>query len=327
MEYQQWWGGAARKRLPLDTIQKIEQLRASQKLDTRIEDFDKKSRLKVWLLYFTSLLCFLAYQVLPQSFLVNILLVLVLGLFSIPYVRVFMHSQMHWGLGGGKLTKFMLDHFISLIFAVPQTGYVFGHRAHHRYDNDYNPNGLPKDLQSTYIFSKNGQPTPLVPWLLFYVFIYQIFVHALLVFQNGKLKDKASYLMELTIIGVFHWLLYSVDSGLYLTVYLPGLMLAWTASGIVLYMMHAVDMDTYSVHPTNDSLSPFFNSFGDNDGYHLEHSLFPSLHPIHLEKAHSFFALPATQCSKRHYVLELFARKLKLNRNDLKNTQLADLKD
>jgi hypothetical protein len=73
------------------------------------------------------------------------------------------------------------------------------------------------------------------------------------------------------------------------------------ASATVLYMMHAVNADEYVIHPTNTCTDRFFNSFGDNDGYHLEHTLFPSIHPLFLPKVHGLLQCDPRQIFPIHY--------------------------
>ena len=53
-------------------------------------------------------------------------------------------------------------------------------------------------------------------------------------------------------------------------------------SAITLYMMHAVDLEKCHVHPTLNCANRLFNWFADNGGYHIEHSLYPTLHPAFL---------------------------------------------
>lgn len=304
-----WWNGKARSVLPSEIRNHVHRWQGEMSTSEGVKAFDKKSRLKVYLLYLTTVTCGLVHWLVGDNVTLDILLVLVMGLFSIPYTRVFMHSQMHWGMGGNQFTRFLLDHFISLQFSIPQRGYVYGHREHHKYDNDYNEQGYPRDLQSTFLFSKDGRPSHPCLWLAFYVLVYQHFIHAYLVLKGGKSKDILSYLMELSVIVLMHVVLFVGFNAFYLHAYLPALCVAWTASGIVLYMMHAVDSDTYTVHPTNNSLSPFFNSFGDNDGYHIEHTLFASLHPLYLERLHAMLPVAEEQRLPRHYVVEFFRRK------------------
>ena len=309
-----WWGGAARRRMSEDILSIYDDLREKSSDKENVDLFDKKTRLKVYILYGTFVACFLAYYFLPFSVYLSVALAIVMGFFAIPYLRVFMHSEMHWGVGSKGLSRVFFKHFLSLLFSVSQTGYVYGHRAHHRYDNDYNPSGFPKDLQSTYIFSKSGRPTNPLVWLAFYVLVYQQFIHAYLVFSGKVITDKIWMIVELAVIVAFHSAMYIYFFDFYLFSYLPALLIAWVGSGIVLYMMHSVDADSYKIHPTNNSLSKFFNTFGDNDGYHLEHSLFPSIHPKYLKEMAECVDLDDSQNLKDHYVIAFF--KLKRNINE-----------
>lgn len=306
-----WCDGAARRGIDEAVRMRVLDWQQEARASEEVEHFDRHSRRKVALLYAVSFACFAAYQWSSGNGFVAAASLLTMGLFSIPYTRVFMHSQMHWGMGGTAVTQFLVRHFISLQFSVPQTGYEYGHRLHHRYDNDFNPKGLPRDLQSTYVFSRNGKPTPALLWLPFYLLFFQTLVCAYLVLRGGKWRDILGYLMELGAILGLHATLFGYTQDFYLSVYLPALLLAWTASGIVLYVMHEVDARQYGVHPTNNSHSRFFNGFGDNDGFHIEHTLFPGLHPLYLERLHRLLPTPPQQNLKNHYVIAFVKKALR----------------
>jgi len=226
----------------------------------------------------------------------------VLGLVALPLLRVFMHSQAHWRVGNGPVRNWLLDRGISLLFGISQTGYKYGHLAHHRYDNDYDPTGFPRDLQSTYIFSRDRRPTNIWLWCAFYVFVYQHFVHLFHVLNAPKRGESAWYALETGLIAAFHVGLYSLWPGFYLAVYLPSLLLGWFVSAVALYMMHAVEHDDYEVHPTLNVREPLFNWLGDNDGYHLEHSLFPHVHPAYLKQLSDLVGPPEQQMLDQQYV-------------------------
>jgi fatty acid desaturase len=297
----QWWNGEARKKLQPDVVEQARKWQV-QENHSAIKQFDFFSRIKILFLFS----CFLVVLALHTQFVdrthISWLAIFVLGFFVIPYTRIFMHSQMHWGMGGSKVTHFVLDHFVSLLFSIPQTAYTLGHRMHHRFDNDFSSNGLTKDLQSTYIFSRNGgSPTGILIWVPYYMFAFQHFIAPFLVLRDGKPREKFWYVVELLVIIAFHLTLYYFVPHFYISAYIPGLLLAWLSSAIVLYMMHAVDANEYLIHPTNTSLSKFFNKFGDNDGYHLEHTLFPAVHPLYLPQLHKLIEPTGTQVFMDHY--------------------------
>lgn len=209
-----------------------------------------------------------------------------LGMFWIPLTRLFMHSQMHWKFGASKFQNFILDHGIGLIFSLPQTSYAVGHRFHHKFDNDWAPNGLPNDLQSTFMFSKTEEPISIRLWAPYYMFIFQLILTPYWVYKHGTKREKFWFPFEQALIIGFHYFLFRLDPQCYFIIYIPALLLAWFNSSLALYMMHAVRADEYALHPTNNCHHNAFNSFGDNDGYHLEHSLFAAIHPIHLPALH-----------------------------------------
>jgi fatty acid desaturase len=298
----QWWNGKARAKLPDAVLLDARRWQSSRHSET-VQQFDKRSRLKVSMLFIGFLLVMLVYRFVPIHVSVTVCAVLVLGTFFIPYTRIFMHSQMHWGLGGGPISRFLLGHFVSLLFSVPQTGYSFGHRMHHRFDNDLDSNGRPKDLQSTYIFSRGSKPTHPLLWIPYYIFVFQHLITAFLVLHKGNGRERLWFMVELGAIVIFHFTLWVEVPIFYLSVYLPALFLAWIGSAVVLYMMHAVDAEDYIIHPTNTSISPFFNRFGDNDGYHIEHTLFPGVHPLYLPRLHAVMDLDPRQILREHYVV------------------------
>jgi fatty acid desaturase len=266
------------------------------------------TQVKVGLIYAAFFAALTAYVVSGGHAAVAAVGIAVLGLLAISFLRVFMHTQAHWKFGNGPIRNWLLDHGLSILFSVPQTGYKYGHLAHHRYDNDYDPSGFPKDLQSTYIFSRNRRPTNLWLWCVFYLVVYQHAVHLFHVLNAPKRREIAWYAFEYLLIAAFHAGVYWLSPGFYLTVYLPALALAWCVAAVSLYMMHAVDLDEYEVHPTLNSHDPWFNWFGDNDGYHLEHSLFPNLHPAFLKMASDLIQPPEQQVLSGQYVTAALER-------------------
>jgi fatty acid desaturase len=215
-----------------------------------------------------------------------------------------MHSQSHWGVGNGPVRNFLLDHTISVLYGTPQTGYKYGHLAHHRYDNDFDSRGFPKDLQSTYVFSRNGKPANVWLWCLYYMIVYQNAIHLFHVLNAARRREVLWYAVEMGLIVAFHMALWQFSSAYYLAVYLPTLTVAWLVSALTLYMMHAVDLERFHVHPTLNTCNRMFNVIGDNGGYHLEHSLYPNLHPVFLDKASALIQPPAKQTLTGPYVTE-----------------------
>jgi fatty acid desaturase len=235
---------------------------------------------------------------------VAVVSVAVMGLLALPFLRIYMHTQAHWGLGNGPVRNFLLDRGISVLFSQPQTGYKYGHLAHHRYDNDFDARGFPKDLQSTYVFSRDGRPSNIWLWCLFYVVVYQNAIHLFHVLNAPRRREVLWYALETALIVGFHLALWQVSSAYYLAVYLPSVGVAWVVSAVTLYMMHAVDLDDFHVHPTLNTRSRLFNLLGDNGGYHLEHSLYPNLHPAFLAEASALIKPPADQVLAGPYVTE-----------------------
>jgi len=286
----------------------LKQVREWNKLSTASKDeairkANVKTQIKIASLYGMLALAMLGYVASGGHVIAQAAGIVVLGLFAIPFVRVFMHSQAHWKIGNGPIRNFLLDHGLSMLFSIQQSGYKLGHFAHHLYDNDFDPRGFPKDLQSSYVFSKDGKPANMLLWCLFYVGIYQSAVHIFHVMNTRKLKVAASFVFETLLIAGFHYGMYSISSGFYFGVYLPALAIAWTVAAIALYMMHAVELDKFTFYHAINCLDPFFNWFGDNDGYHIEHSLFPNVHPLYLKEANALIKPPKSQEIHENYVI------------------------
>jgi fatty acid desaturase len=249
-----------------------------------------------------------AYLATGGHWLVALVSVLGLGLVLLPIIRLHMHVHAHWKSGNGPVRNWLLDRCTSLLFGISQTGYKHGHLAHHRYDNDFDARGFPRDLQSTYLFSRNGKPTNIWLWCAFYIVVYQHAIHLFHVLNAPRRRELLWYACEYALIAALHVALYSVSPGFYLGVYLPALGLAWLVAALGLYMMHAVDLDQYRLHPTLNSHSRLFNWVGNNDGYHLEHSLYPNLHPAFLDRASALIGPPQEQVLQGTYVTEALRR-------------------
>jgi fatty acid desaturase len=227
-----------------------------------------------------------------------------LGAWVLPALRIYMHSQAHWGVGNGPVRNFLLDRVISVLFGTPQTGYKYGHLAHHRYDNDFDPRGFPKDLQSTYVFSRDGETANVWLWCAFYALVYQHALHLFHVLNAPRRREVLWFLLEAALIAAFHRLLWQVSPAFYLAVYLPALGVAWMVSALTLYMMHAVELEHFRIHPTLNAQDRTLNRIGDNLGYHLEHSLFPNLHPVFLDRASALIQPPPEQVLRGSYLGE-----------------------
>jgi fatty acid desaturase len=306
MSIEMWWRGKARSKLSDVIRHQVAAWQREAPTAGDVKQFDAAFGAKLAAWHIGCLSCFVLYHFVPSVW-VAIPSVMLMGFLFIPAVRSSMHFQFHWGIGRNPLSRFIMDHLSALPYSVPQTGYVYGHRAHHQFDNDFDERGIPKDMQSTFCFSKDGRPTAPVLWVLYYIFVYQHFVHAWCVASGKRFADIASYALELAAIVGVHLAIYGVDAKLYLRVYLPALALAWLASATTLYMQHAVDAHDYSLHPTNNCLSKFFNAVSLNDGYHLEHSLFPGLHPAYLEKVHQLIGPQDNQVFHSPYTSQYFA--------------------
>jgi fatty acid desaturase len=293
--------------IPSETRAKIMALRRSEDAPDRVRRANSITQMKVLALHLSLPLCMLLDHATLGHPGVRLACVAALGLMCLPFLRVFMHSQAHWKVGNGPLRNWLLDRWISLPFSISQTGYRMGHVAHHLYDNDFEPRGIPKDLQSTYLFSRNRSPGNMWKWILGYVLVYQHGVHFLHVLNSPNPKVLRWYLFETASIVAMHYGMFHYLPGFYFAVYLPALGLAWLVAAIALYMMHYVELSDVEsgpfVYHALNSVEPFFNWFGDNDGYHIEHSLFPSVHPVFLRSANELLQPPREQQLQHNYVI------------------------
>ncbi|MFL1486305.1 fatty acid desaturase [Marinobacter sp. LN3S78] len=293
-----------------DLTREVLKIQSNQRGAQDIIEFDRKTRKKVYALQGTTFAFIATSSIWISNWYLAALAIIVLGTFAMPYIRVFMHSEFHWGLGGTTLERRWFRNFISLTFSVPQRGYEIGHRIHHRYDNDFSNDGRPRDPQSTYIFARNGSPSNPFLWIIYYAFLFQHMVLPYLVVKNGKNTDIASYFFQLSGIISLHVIIFLYAKEFYLLIYLPSTVISWFGSAIVLYMMHDVSLEGISSHPTNNSASQFFNWFGDNDGFHLEHHVFAGVHPARLREVHDIVRdnIPDKQILPNHYATEFFKR-------------------
>jgi fatty acid desaturase len=296
------------KSLPLDAQQQIRRWGRADDRDPVVRRANLWTQLKIAAIYIAFALSLIIYLWTDGHWAVSVASVAVLGMIALPLLRLFMHTQAHWKVGNGPVRNWLLDHGVSVLLSTPQTGYEYGHLAHHRYDNDFDPRGFPRDLQSTYIFSKNGKPSNIAVWCLFYIVVYQNFIHLYHVLNAPRRREVAWYAVEFALIVACHVALYRVSAGFYRGVYLPSLLLAWAVSAVTLYMMHAVDLSCFCIHPTLNTRHRAFNLLGDNGGYHLEHSLYPNVHQVFLEKASALIQPPEHQVLDGTYATEALRR-------------------
>lgn len=272
-----------------------------------IEHFDKSSRNKVIFLNATFLTSLLTYISFPTVY-TALILVVVNGTFSIPYLRVFIHSEMHWGLIKNKALSWLFRSFAFAIYHVPFEAYKYGHFAHHRHDNDVAGADKAKDKQSTYLTSRQGTPINPLLWIIHYLFVYQFYYQTKLVIDSKLRSAKINYTLQSLIILALDIAIFNISEDFFVFIYLPSIALAWIGSGIVLYMMHCVDFEKSVYHHSVNSYSTFFNKFGDNDGLHIVHSMFPSLHPMLAKDVDELIKpeLHESQVLDKHYVTQFF---------------------
>jgi fatty acid desaturase len=272
--------------------------------DPKIRRSNFHTQLKVLAMYLLFLGALAAYLYTGGHWLVVVASVAGLGLVVLPVLLMLMHNQSHWKAGNGPVRNWLLDHGMGTLFSVPQTGYNYGHLAHHRYDNDFDPRGFPKDLQSTYLFSRDGHTANIWLWCAFHMFVYQHAVYLFHVLNAPRRREILWYAFELALIVALHVALCWLSPGFYLAVYLPALLLGWLVAALSQYMMHGVDLDDFRLHPTLNSRHRLLNLLGNNDGYHIEHSLFPNLHPVFLKRVSDLIGPPKEQVLNGTYAME-----------------------
>lgn len=304
------YSGQLSKQFLKEQIRQIERTTPPQ----RVEDFNRAARNKVLALNAIFFISIALYKIMPNT-LMGCALVLVNGTFAVPYLRVFIHSEMHWGLLKNKKYEPVFRALAFSIYHVPFEAYKYGHFAHHRYDNDRADGSFAKDKQSTYLTSEEGRPINWFLWMLHYLFIYQFYYQTKLVLDSGVKKAKKYLAIQVLVIVAIDSAILLLSPSFFWYVYLPSLAVAWIGSGIVLYMMHKVEVQSAAYHHSVNSYSKFFNSFGDNDGLHIVHSMFPSLHPMHASKVDTLIKpeLHHTQVLRRHYVSQFFIDLFKRN--------------
>jgi fatty acid desaturase len=294
--------------LPAAERERIRQWGRTSPRDPTIRRTNFHTQLKVLAIYLLFLAALAAYIWTDGHWLVAGLSVLGLGLVLLPVTRVYMHTQTHWKIGNGPVRNWLLDHGISLLFGVPQTGYRHCHLAHHRYDNDFDTRGFPRDLQSTYLFSRNGRTTNIWLYCAFYIVVYQHAIAFFHVLNCPRRRELLYFAFEYALIIALHMALYTVSPGFYLVVFWPALALAWLVGALSVYMMHAVDLDQFRLHPTLNTRNRLYNWLGNNEGYHLEHSLYPNIHPVFLDEVSRLIGTPHEQVLNGTYAAEALRR-------------------
>lgn len=293
-------------------------LRKDSQFTDEIKRFDAKSRLKVYLLNGTFLLSLVAFVFANESWWLVPALILINGVFALPNLRVFIHSEAHWGLSESRVGTWYMRFIAFALYQVPFEAYRVGHFAHHQYDNDVpeRDHTLAKDRQSTYLYSHLGKPIAFLAWALHYLFVYQYLHQFVLVIKRTNRKKIAVMALQAAIIVAADVAIFLISAKFFLTVFVPSLAIAWIGSAIVLYMMHKVKFSDARYHHSVNSYSSFFNRFGDNDGMHVVHSMVPFLHPFHQARVNDLIkdGLHPDQSLRGHYVVEFFKDQLRLTR-------------
>ena len=287
-----------------DLKEYAQHLRRDRSYGAALRRYDAASRRKVYLLNLSLLATLLIWMASDENSWLIAPLILVNGLFALPYLRVFIHSEAHWGIGANWLQTGYLRYLAFAAYQVPFEGYRLGHFAHHKYDNDVPERGLANDRQSTYLYSPRGNPINFLVWALHYLLVYQYLHQYLMVIRKASAKKIAALAVQTLIVLAIDVGLALISRSFFLEIFLPSLGIAWLGSSIVLYMMHNVNKDDAIHHHSVNSYSRFFNRFGDNDGLHIVHSMFPFLHPYHTEAVDRLLRkdLHPSQVIEGHYV-------------------------
>lgn len=259
------------------------QLRGDAQYADGIRRFDTRSRMKVYGLNLITALSLLVFLCAGQPMWLVPVLIGVNGVFALPYLRVFIHSEAHWGLAETKIGRTYMRYIAYAPYHIPFEAYRVGHFAHHQYDNDSPRKGerLSRDRQSTYLYSKNGTPIRFSVWAIHYLFIYQYVEQIAMVLRRSRKRKLFEMAAQAALIIAIDVAIITLSWKFFVYVFLPSLAIAWIGSAIVLYMMHNVVLSDAQYHHSVNCYSKFFNSFGDNDGMHVVHSLVPFLHPFH----------------------------------------------
>lgn len=289
-----------------------QRLRRAPEHREAIDEFDAASRRKVYALNALFVATAVAFFLAGQTWWMAVLCTLVNGFVALPYLRVFIHSEVHWGLGRTRWQTRYLRYLAFAPYQVPFEAYRLGHFAHHRYDNDVPERGLANDRQSTYLYSTAGKPVNFLVWAAHYLFVYQYFHQVRLVVRKASRRKIAEFFAQLAVVLALDIALLVLVPRFALLVLLPSLAIAWAGSAIVLYMMHDVVKSDAVHHHSVNSYARFFNSFGDNDGLHVVHSMMPFLHPYHAPAIDRLIKdeLHPDQVVQGHYITEFAKRRL-----------------
>jgi fatty acid desaturase len=289
-----------------------QQLRKDQSLAEAVRKYDAASRKKVYLLNASFLATFAAWIASGGAAWLIAPLIIVNGMFALPYLRVFIHSEAHWGLGVNRAQTWYLRYLAFAAYQVPFEAYRLGHFAHHKYDNDVPTRGLANDRQSTYLYSRSGNPISFLIWALHYLLVYQYFYQFMLVIRKASRQKMQELAVQALIIVALDLGLALISLSFFLEIFVPSLSIAWLGSSVVLYMMHNVRKSDAVYHHSVNSYSRAFNKFGDNDGLHIVHSMFPFLHPYHVTAVDEMLRkdLHPSQVIEGHYVTGYFKQLL-----------------
>ena len=128
--------------------------------DPTVRTASLRTQVKIVAVYMTFAFSMLAYRWAGGHWAVLVVSVAVLGVIALPLLRLFIAPTPTGRWGTGRCGTGCSTTGVSVLLDIPQTGYKYGHLAHHRYDNDFDPRGFPKDLQSTYIFLPPSSALP-----------------------------------------------------------------------------------------------------------------------------------------------------------------------
>lgn len=282
------------------------ELRSDKQYENQIERFDARSRMKVYGLNALTICSFGLFVLAGEPMWLVPVLIAVNGLFALPYLRVFIHSEAHWGLSKSRFGRTYMRYIAYSLYHVPFEAYRVGHFAHHQYDNDAPGEGerFSRDRQSTYLYSSQGIPVRFGAWAFHYLFVYQYANQIAMVAKRAGRRKLFEMGAQAAIIIGFDIAMMVVSWRFFVMIFVPSLVIAWLGSAIVLYMMHNVRLSDAKYHHSVNSYSKFFNSFGDNDGMHVVHSIVPFLHPYHQARVNELIEndLHPSQSLPGHYV-------------------------
>lgn len=285
------------------------QLHSDRAYEKEISQFNASTRNKILMIHVIFLLTLFFYTLYPRHVYFTPLFILINGFFSLPYLRVFMHADLHWRVVRNKKLKFYIRWIIFGFYQIPFILYRYAHKAYHReyiYEID-KINLLPikqsKHLNPTTIESKKN-----ITGILNFAFILIFYNQMKYFIRESSKKDKIKAMTQFVVIIFMDALVYSISKDFFLYIFIPSIMIAWTISLIVIYMKHNIQRDQANIHLAVNSYSRLSNRFGDNDGLYIVHSLFPFLHPYHTPEIDQEIRsnLNDKQKLKTHYVIVFF---------------------